>query len=512
MRGKGEAGMVTRTRREVRSLGKTWNETMLWYAKAVHELRERPVTKKASWRYLAAMHDFDQAKWINLGYLVKGEALPKTAERKRYWSQCQHQTWYFLPWHRAYLHSFEDIVRDAIKSLHGPADWALPYWNYSDTKNPDASKVPQAFLDHKLPDGTPNPLFAKARHGTSVAAGDVDLTKRIADNDFEGIDQGPGEGVGGPRTIFSPSGEQEGLIEAAPHDLVHGDVGGRSGLMSYPDTAALDPIFWLHHANIDRLWEVWRNRDARNKNPTDADWLNGPTRRRAFALFGADEKDRPSNPRDVLSTTALGYDYDDISDPLAGGSRRSMRLEALAPSVQALAANQMEAPVMKKRPAAEVLGSNDKEIALGPKPVKSRVKFAPQPLKALDQSFTASAMAENTPGEPDRVFLKLENIRGKDGSGVFDVVLHKPGAPAGSAGVKAGSIALFGLEKASQAGGDHAGNGLTKTLEITDAVDAMQLDAEQAKNVDVEIVPRSDVRVEDNIKVGQISVHRQSGQ
>jgi tyrosinase len=113
------------------------------------------------------------------------------------------------------------------------------------------------------------------------------------------------------------------LIEAAPHDLVHGDVGGRNGLVSYPTTAALDPIFWLHHANIHRLWEVWRNRDSRNKNPTDTDWLDGPTRRRAFALFGADEQDRPSNPKDMLSTTALGYDYDDISDPLSGATRRS---------------------------------------------------------------------------------------------------------------------------------------------------------------------------------------------
>ena len=510
--------MATRTRREIRSLGDTWNDTMLWYAKAVHALRKRPVTKKASWRFLAAMHDFDHAGWINLGYLAKGEALPKADVRKRYWSQCQHQTWYFLPWHRAYLRSFEDIVRDAIKSIDGPADWALPYWNYSDTKNPDARKVPQAFLDHKLPiklpDGTTdNPLFAKARHGRSVPKDDVDLTKRIADNDFEGIDAGAGEGVGGPRTIFSPSGEQEGLIEAAPHDLIHGDVGGRGGLMSDPATAALDPIFWLHHANIDRLWEVWRHRDPRNKNPTDPDWLNGPTRRRAFALFGADEKDRPSNPKDVLSTTALGYDYDDISDPLRGATRRSMRLEALAPQLEGLVAvDQSEDVAMKKRPPAEVLGSNDKQIALGPKPVTSRVKFAPKPLKAVTESFNESTMRADTPGEPDRVFLKLENIRGKDGSGIFDVVLHKPGEPPGSAGVKAGAISLFGLEKASKPGGAHAGNGLTKTLEITEAVDAMKLDAGQVKNIDVEIVPRSDVREEDQIKVGQVSVHRQSGQ
>ena len=51
--------------------------------------------------------------------------------------------------------------------------------------------------------------------------------------------------------------------------IVHVLVGGSDpnsnlpGLMSDPDTAGLDPIFWLHHANIDRLWEVWRQNPTR---------------------------------------------------------------------------------------------------------------------------------------------------------------------------------------------------------------------------------------------------------
>jgi hypothetical protein len=45
--------------------------------------------------------------------------------------------------------------------------------------------------------------------------------------------------------------------------------------MGDPDTAALDPIYWLHHANIDRLWQVWRHRDPSFKNPTDTQWLTG---------------------------------------------------------------------------------------------------------------------------------------------------------------------------------------------------------------------------------------------
>ncbi len=503
---------MARIRREVRALGDTWNETILWYAKVVGVLKLRPVTQKSSWRYLAAMHDFDQRAWIRLGYLTPTEALPGKPEQDQYWQQCQHQSWYFFPWHRAYLMTFEDVLRGVIQSMGGPADWALPYWNYSDKKNPAATSVPEAFLKPTLPDGSDNALHVAARFGTAVAQQDVDLTDRIADHDFVGITTSPSTGVGGPRTIFSPHGQQEGLVEAAPHDPVHGEVGGRGGLMSNTTTAALDPIFWLHHANIDRLWEVWRTRDPLNKNSTDPEWLNGPTKLRAFALFGADEKDRPSNPKDVQSTTALGYDYDDISDPLKGATRRLMRLEALLPRVQNREfAAELEVRAVGK-PTSELLGSNDAEIPLGPSPVKSRVKFATRPLTTLSKSFTRSLMSAETPGEPDRVFLHLENIRGKDGSGVFDVVLHVPDAPPGSTGVRAGSISLFGLEQASQLEGDHAGSGLNKTLEITKAVDAMKLDPAQAKTLDVEIIPRSDVREEDDIKVGQITVHRLSGQ
>ena len=32
--------------------------------------------------------------------------------------QCQHNTWYFLPWHRMYLYWFERIVRSIIQTLH----------------------------------------------------------------------------------------------------------------------------------------------------------------------------------------------------------------------------------------------------------------------------------------------------------------------------------------------------------------------------------------------------------
>lgn len=87
---------------------------------------------------------------------------------------------------------------DAIKSLNGPADgWALPYWNYSDTTSAEAGRIPPVFLTPTMPDNSANPLRVPARFGTGVPRDDADLTDRIADNDFIGIDEAPADGVGG---------------------------------------------------------------------------------------------------------------------------------------------------------------------------------------------------------------------------------------------------------------------------------------------------------------------------
>jgi len=41
------------------------------------------------------------------------------------------------------------------------------------------------------------------------------------------------------------------------HDTVHVDVGGQ-GHMGDPAVAAFDPIFWLHHCNVDRVLALWQ--------------------------------------------------------------------------------------------------------------------------------------------------------------------------------------------------------------------------------------------------------------
>jgi tyrosinase len=73
----------------------------------------------------------------------------------------------------------------------------------------------------------------------------------------------------GPTGFYPFSGN----INGTPHGNVHNGIGGG---MSAFETAGLDPIFWLHHCNIDRLWNRWLAGGGGRSNPpaTDTAWHN----------------------------------------------------------------------------------------------------------------------------------------------------------------------------------------------------------------------------------------------
>ncbi|KAK0377149.1 hypothetical protein CLIM01_05497 [Colletotrichum limetticola] len=66
--------------------------------------------------------------------------------------------------------------------------------------------------------------------------------------DFGGVSNN--EYFGSPKTRFNDWGSIEDV-----HNAVHGYIGGYMGDV---DIAAFDPIFWLHHANIDRIFAIWQ--------------------------------------------------------------------------------------------------------------------------------------------------------------------------------------------------------------------------------------------------------------
>ena len=179
------------------------------------------------------------------------------------------------------------------------------------------SKVPPEFQDDKRTvDGVlvDNPLFLSQhdRPGHPDAL-DVDLMPAMTARFF--VRRPPASGFGGsdgPENLG-------GAVETQPHDFVHGDIGGSTGFMRTTTLAARDPIFWLHHANIDRLWEVWRKLPGSVELTHQGGVPAATVTEWRSAAFGFGDPGSPTVYRmdELTDTTAdpLRYQYRDIDLP-----------------------------------------------------------------------------------------------------------------------------------------------------------------------------------------------------
>jgi tyrosinase len=298
---------------------------------------------------------------------------------------------------------------------------------------------------------------------------------------FEGTAGGGSPGFGGVKTGFSHFGGTNGLLESLPHNQVHVDV---CGLMSDPDTAALDPVFWLHHANIDRLWEVWTHRDPTFLNPKSAAWLTGTS----FELHdskGKVVKFTPSQMRDTLKVRH-GYRYDDISDPFPAAAQPA------AATVSTMPKSTQQAPQLVAATAAAV--------PLQDAPTNARVVF--------DQTARAAAV-NRAVARPVRAFLNLENVKGVGAARNYDVYVNVPegaGKP-----LLAGHLSTFGAQKATTRGAKHGG-GITTVIEISSLIEELHRNRNwDGAHLDVTFVPNQPNRESQPppgaMEVGRISVY-----
>ena len=502
------------TRQNVWELGGDWADPILWYARGVKAMKARPISDPTSWRFFGAIHGFNQGLWQAVGALNEGDQPPSRNDMRTYWAQCQHGSWFFLPWHRGYLIALEAVVRDAITQLGGPgATWALPYWNYF---KPNENPLPPAFASADWPDGTgDNPLFEARRFGPDdsgnvfIPLDQVDQNA-LGDAKFEGPGQGASPGFGGIRTGFSHGGGNHGGVEMQPHDMVHVLVGGgdpgNPGLMSNPDIAGLDPIFYLHHSNIDRLWEVWNKIPATpaHTNPSQTNWMKGPasTGERAFVMPMPGGRSWTYTPADTVSIATLGYSYDDVSAPslplVASRRQRLGMAPAPAPGGPAMAEH------------VELMGASSGGLSLTGSSAKASVQLDHAVRNRMSSSLQGMA---GGPAAPDRIFLNLQNVRGANDATALTVYINVPEGddPAKHPELKAGSIGLFGLSKASAMDGPHAGDGLNFSIEISHVIDTLHLrGALNVNQLHVNIVPRKPVPNQEPVTIGHISVYRQS--
>ncbi|HSK70466.1 MAG TPA: tyrosinase family protein [Pyrinomonadaceae bacterium] len=270
------------------------------FKKGIAVMKSRPAKDPTSWTYQAAIHGTT--------------ATPvQTA-----WNTCQHNTTFFLSWHRMYLCFFERILRKAA----GMPGLGLPYWNYSDAADPNARFLPAAF---RTPADSSNSLYTPNRNA-SFNAGTGQLSASAVSL---------ASALPGP-TGFYPFSS---TVNGTPHGAVHVSIGGWMG--SVP-TAAQDPIFWLHHCNIDRLWNRWLAGGGGRSNPpiTDTAWHN--TNFTFFDENGAQVQMKGADLVDAANTTCRScYDEEAVfilwdiftqrfklRDILIGSYRRPLVLDA----------------------------------------------------------------------------------------------------------------------------------------------------------------------------------------
>lgn len=250
---------------------------------AFWKMKQMGCADPRSWYYQGAIHQVPRNLTTNPDcpdFVIKDFKPPvlKTA-----WSNCTHASagspqrpasdLNFLMWHRLYTAHLEAVVR----RLSGKADFTLPYFDYENIQFVALPPLLQNNMvnPQSLIPAHTSALYTPSRNPRMNAGQPIDpveanaLKKAIA-----GLDN---------NSLFI---NFSNAINASPHGAMHDYLGGdglgidnpilqtkgkdSSGLMADVKSAGFDPVFWLHHAAIDRLWAKWdlKNRSNPYARPT----------------------------------------------------------------------------------------------------------------------------------------------------------------------------------------------------------------------------------------------------
>lgn len=396
-------GPGVRVRKEINSLTPLQIEA---FRAGVARMQARPASDPTSWLYQANIHGYPLSSGICP--VTPGGPLPA-------WGTCTHGTFFFLPWHRMYLYFFERILRKAVREAVGDPNYefSLPYWDYQ--LHPD---LPAPL---RVPAQASNALYVQQR-SVVCNAGLPCVPPPISSSavalglpEFCDCPMGAASCIGCERYPHSflafgsrqaGQGNGHGQLEFQPHDLVHVVVGGvQRGWMGYVECAARDPAFYLHHGNIDRLWQVWLNLGlGLHANPLENDdWKN-----REFVFFDENGQQVTMTGCDVLDTAAqLDYAYDGV--PV----QNVVRCEDVG---GAGADGGFGAAAAFEEP--EILGTSEPvAVELGNTPVTVTVPLSEE----ANQRILAVAGPD-----PGRVLLDIADIEVLNAGAVYGVYLEVP--------------------------------------------------------------------------------------
>lgn len=234
-----------------------------------------------------------------------------------------HNGWHFFPFHRWYLYFYEKILG---KLIDDPT-FALPFWNWD---HPNGMQMPAFFtnkssalydekrsIKHQPPslvdlnfglskDTTPKTYNEQVQENLSIMYQSMVSGAKLQSLFFgepyrQGTDKEPGAGT----------------VERTPHTAIHIWGGSEKDREKNGEdmgnfySAGRDPMFYSHHANVDRMWSLWKTIGGRKrKDISDPDYLNAE-----FLFYDENARLVRVKVRDCLDTKKLGYIYDDVELP-----------------------------------------------------------------------------------------------------------------------------------------------------------------------------------------------------
>lgn len=294
------------SRREIRDL-RNDNMQFSLYVQALTAFMDDSETNQLSYFQIAGIHGRPFYTW-------DGNAQAPGTNRVGY---CPHGSAMFMPWHRPYLALFEQVLTDHAKRI------ARQYNSAAWTNAADQLRIPYIQWDvppYELPDFLGTSTIRITRPNGQADVANVLASYRFrrqpyASNVFPRDDlstasrtrrrpafpdgpSNPGEAnailnAQGPGitqqiyTIFSRSRDYNTMSTDAtggasfenPHGWFHVTVGGQ-GHMTAIEYSAFDPLFMMHHCNVDRLLSLWQfaNPDANMQPTTDGpgNWWTPP--------------------------------------------------------------------------------------------------------------------------------------------------------------------------------------------------------------------------------------------
>jgi tyrosinase len=227
----------------------------------------------------------------------------------------------FLPWHREYLRRFERALEGIDPTV------SIPYWDWTVDRTAAASlwgpdfmggngtgadqrvtTGPFAFSTGEWPLNVRDPgdttTFLTRAFGSMGALPTqqaVDAAKAVVP-----YDSAPWNANSSTNSSF------RNRLEGVVHNPGHMWVGGSMMAMSSPN----DPVFWLHHCNIDRLWAEWQ-REHPEQSYLPPSGTPGVVTGHALddPMPPWHNEATPPTPRSVLDHHALGYTYDNEPVP-----------------------------------------------------------------------------------------------------------------------------------------------------------------------------------------------------